>query len=408
MFELFIALRYLRAKRKQAVISVITVISVIGVMAGVMALVIALAIDTGFRNTLERNLLSATAEVRVQSKGSDSGIEGWEPVAEKLARIPGVKSAAPGLYMPGLLSGVNSSYVEVKGVSVAPGAPVSQALLHLKSGSVNALRSAGGGLPPVILGVQLARSVGAEVGKPIRLIVPDGRVGPMGTFPTYEKLLVVGIFESGFFDIDAKFAFMSLPAAQRVFQLSDVVNAIELTLDNLYDAPKIADIAEKIAGPDFGAVPWQEDNRELVHALQMQRVVTIVTVGLIQLVAALNILIVLVMMVMEKHRDIAVLMSMGARVKQIRGIFLLEGALIGASGTVLGLIVGYTLSYFADHYRWFSLSAEVSSLSYVPFETHLTDGIWIAAAAMAVSLLATLYPARSATRIAPAEALRYE
>ena len=409
MFELFIALRYLRAKRKQAVISIVTVISVVGVTAGVMALVIALAINTGFRNTLEKNLLSATAEVRVQKKGPESGIEGWEVVGQKLARMPGVKAVAPGLYMPGLLSGVGNDYVVVKGVSLAPGVPVSTALLHLKSGSVDGLKSTGDELPGIILGAKLAEKIGIDVGKPVRLLIPDGRATAFGMVATTEKLRVAGVFESGFLDIDSNWAFMSLEAEQKVFGLADVVNGIELTVDNLYDAPKIALAADKVVGPDLAAVPWQEDNSELLHTFEMERMVTIVTIGMIQLVAALNILIALVMMVMEKHRDIAILMSMGARVKQIRRIFLLEGAMIGASGTVLGLVLGYTISYFADRYHWLSLNAQLyGGLSSVPFETHLSDGVWIAAGAMAVSLVATLYPARSATKIAPVEALRYE
>ena len=409
MFQLFIALRYLRAKRKQAVISVITVISVIGVAAGVMALVIAIAINTGFRNTLERNLLSATAEVRVQKKGPDSGIEGWEQIQQKLARMPGVKSAAPGLYMQGLLSGSDSDYVLIKGVSLNPGIPLSKALLHLKSGSVDGLRTAPDQLPGIILGSKLAVKVGAELGRPIRLIIADGRATPIGVEASTEKLRVAGTFESGFLDVDENWAFMSLPDTQQVFGTADVVNGIELTLDNIYDAPTIAEAADKIVGPDLAAIPWQEENSELLHTFQMERIVTVVTIGLIQTVAALNILIALIMMVMEKNRDIAILMSMGARVQQIRGIFLLEGALIGASGTVLGLILGYTLSYFANRYHWLSLNAQLyGGLSSVPFETHVTDGIWIGAVAMAFSLIATLYPARSATRIAPVEALRYE
>jgi lipoprotein-releasing system permease protein len=409
MFELFVATRYLRAKRKQAVISVITVISVMGVTAGVMALVIALAITTGFRNTLERNLLSATTEVRVQNKGPNSGIDGWEQVAQKLRTIPGVKAAAPGLYMPGLVKAVSIDYVVVKGVSLASGVPVSPALVHLKSGSLDGLRSNGDGPPGIILGSKLANKIGAESGKPIKLIAPEGRVTPTGAVPSYENVVVAGIFESGFLDVDANWAFMSLPDTQKAFDLGDVVNSVELTLDNVDDAPKIAEAADKIVGPDLAAIPWEEENNELLHTFQTERIVTIVIIGLILLVAALNILIALIMMVMEKHRDIAILMSMGARVQQIRRIFVLEGMLIGASGTALGLFLGYTLSYFADRYHWLSLNAAFyGGLTYVPFETHAIDGVWIAAGAMAVSLAATLYPARSATRIAPAEALRYE
>jgi lipoprotein-releasing system permease protein len=186
------------------------------------------------------------------------------------------------------------------------------------------------------------------------------------------------------------------------------VNSIELMLDDIYQAPQVAAAAEKIIGPKLAATTWGEQNRQLLNALNMERTVTWITIGLIQLVAALNILITLVMMVMEKHRDIAILMSMGTKAAQVRNIFVYEGALIGAAGTAIGLVLGYTLCYFADHYRWVKLDQQVYSIAYVPFEPRSFDGVWIAAAAMAVSLIATLYPARSATRIAPVESLRYE
>jgi len=409
MFELTIAIRYLKAKRKQAVISVITVISVIGVAAGVMALVIALAINTGFRDTLERNLLSATAEVRIQERVPSGGIDDWETISAKLAHLPHVQSVVAGLYEPGLLTGASSDYVEVKGVSIAPGAPIPASLEHLKSGKFEGLRPGAGKLPGIIVGSKLAETVGAVVGKSgIKVLVPDGKVTPVGVEPSLEPVRVAGTFESGFFDVDAHWAFMSLHDTQTVFGLDDVVNAIELTLDDIDKAPEVAAAADAIIGPKLTALSWEEQNSQLLHAFKMERIVTIVTIGLIQLVGALNILIALIMMVMEKHRDIAILMSMGARVQQIRRIFMLEGMLIGAAGTSIGLILGYTLSYFADRYRWLHVDAQIYGLSFVPFESHWIDGVWIAAAAMAVSLLATLYPARNATRIAPVEALRYE
>jgi lipoprotein-releasing system permease protein len=195
---------------------------------------------------------------------------------------------------------------------------------------------------------------------------------------------------------------------QRLFGLGDVLNAIELYLDDPDTAPQVAAAAEPLIGSKLAANTWQEQNGQLLNALKMERVVTVVTIGLIQVVAALNILIALVMMVMEKHRDIAILMSMGARAKQIRRIFVWEGAMIGAVGTVIGLTVGYTICYFADKYQWLRLDEEIYSISFVPFTTRWEDGIWIAAAAIAVSLIATIYPARSATKIAPVESLRYE
>ncbi len=409
MFELFIAKRYLRAKRKQVVISVITVISVIGVAAGVMALVIALAINNGFRATLERNLLGLTAHVSIQEKEIGEGIAGWEQLAGQLARLPHVKSASPALYDGGYLSGpVNGDGVTLKGISIANGAPVPEALLHLKAGSIEDLRSAEGERPGIILGYRLAERLGAVVGKSVTLTIPTGHMTPLGPRPSFVPMRVAGVFESGFFQFDTSLGFMDLPTMQKVFGLGDVLNSIELYLDDVDTAPQVAAAAEPLIGPKLAATTWQEQNRQLLNALRMERVVTVVTIGLIQVVAALNILIALVMMVMEKHRDIAILMSMGARARQIRRIFVWEGAMIGAVGTVLGLTAGYTICFFADKYKWLRLDESVYAISFVPFTTRWADAIWIAAAAMAVSLIATVYPARSATKIAPVESLRYE
>jgi lipoprotein-releasing system permease protein len=411
MFELIIAIRYLKAKRKQAVISVITVISVIGVAAGVMALVIGLAINNGVHDALERSLLSATDEVSIRERMPSGGIDQWEQIAAKLASLPHVRSAAPGLYMPAPLKGTSIAGGVIKGITIAPGTPVPPPLEHLKSGTFEGLRPIPGQLPGIIVGSKLAESIGAVVGKPgIKILVFDGRVTPIGDVePTLEPVRVVGIFESGFYDIDANWAYMSLQDTQSVFTLDDVVNDIELSLDNIDRAPEVAAAAKAVIGPKLTALSWEEQNPGMLKSFKLDSAVTIVTIGLIQLVGALNILIALVMMVMEKHRDIAILMSMGTRLQQIRRIFIYEGALIGAAGTVIGLILGYTLSYFADHYRWIQVDAQTyGGLAYVPFESHWIDGLWIAAAAMAVSLLATLYPARNAARIAPVEALRYE
>jgi|SRR5689334_978191 lipoprotein-releasing system permease protein len=408
MFELFIARRYLRAKRKQVVISVITAISVIGVAAGVMALVIALAINNGFRDTLQRNLLGATAHVSILEKEPGTGIEHWEQLAPRLARIPHVKSAAPALYESGYITGpVSGSGAAIKGVDVRPGAPLTDTLRHLKTGSIEGLRTSGD-LPGIVLGSRLAENIGAVTGKQVSLLVPNGELTPFGPRPSYVRLRVTGTFESGFYDLDANWAFLSLSNAQRAFELTDVVNSIELMLDDIYQAPAVAAAAEKIIGANLAATTWGEQNKQLLSALTMERTVTVVTIGLIQLVAALNILITLVMMVMEKHRDIAILMSMGAKARQIRKVFVYEGALIGAVGTAIGLVVGYGVCYLAERYQWVKLDQQVYSIAYVPFEPRAFDGIWIAAAAMAVSLIATLYPARSATRIAPVESLRYE
>jgi lipoprotein-releasing system permease protein len=407
MFELFIARRYLRAKRKQVVISVITFISVAGVAAGVMALVIALAINNGFKNTLERDLLGATAHVSILEKEQGEGIEDWEQLAQKLAKLPHVVSATPGLYESAYVQGpVQGDGVEIKGVKVAQGTDLPDALRHLKAGSVDGLRQDEGDLPGIILGSRLAQQIGAVNGKTVQILVPD--MVPFGPQPRFKMARVAGIFELGFYDIDSHWAYMALPVEQKLFHLTNVVSSIDIMLDDIYAADQVQRAAEPLIGTKLGASTWKEQYRQILGALKMERIATAITIGLIQFVAGLNILITLVMMVMEKHRDISILMSMGARASQIRNIFVFEGALIGAAGTVIGLIAGYTLCYFLDHYKLIPLDEQVYALPYVPFNPQAFDGLWIAGAAMAVSLLATLYPARNATKIAPVEALRYE
>jgi lipoprotein-releasing system permease protein len=405
-FELFVADRYLRAKRKQAVISVITVISIAGVAAGVMALVIAIAINNGFRSTLQTSLLGTTAHVMIQEKEPANGIENWKQLEPQLRKLPHVVSVAAGLYGTVLLSGPlggQASGAEVKGVPLDTPPDM---LLHLKQGSFAALKDINGP-PGIILGVRLAQSTGMTLGAVANVISPQGELTPFGPQTNRVRFRVVGIFESGFYEIDSAYAFTSLQSAEQLFDVENV-NSIELKLDDIYQAPEVADAAQKIIGPHLVANTWMEQYKQILSALSSEKVVTAITIGLIVLVAALNILITLVMMVMEKNRDIAVLMSMGAKRQQIRRIFVLQGMLIGVIGTLIGLTLGYSLSILADRYHWISLNQEVYSFSYVPFNPHWQDGIWIAAAAIFVSFIATLYPATSATRIAPVEALRYE
>ena len=406
-FELFVAIRYLRAKRKQAVISVITVISILGVAAGVMSLVVALAITTGFRTTLTKNLLGVSAHVNVLEKNAN-GIENWRELREKFLKIPHVIGASPALFATVFVTGSKQSQgIFLKGIDVTSELSVSESLRNLKQGSLDRLKTPGA-TPGIILGSRLAQEIGTPPNTVVTVISPQGTMTPYGPAPSYHRFRVVGIFESGFYDFDANWAYTSLAAEQQTLSLEDVVNAIELKLDNLDLAAQVAKEAEKLAGPNFAATTWMEQNRPLFHALEIEKVVTVVTIGLIELVAALNILIALVMMVMEKYRDIAVLISMGAKQSQIRGIFMLQGVIIGVLGTLIGLVSGYGICYFADRYHWLPLDEQVYALSYVPFSPRAFDGIWIAAAAILVSFLATIYPARSATKIAPAEVLRYE
>lgn len=409
-FELFIANRYLRARRKEAVISIITLISVLGVAAGVMALVIALAVTNGFRNTLQRNLLGAMAHINVMEKHPLNGIEKWRELAARIRQVPHVVAVSPALYTPVfLISPVQSHAAVLKGIDVNAELAISDTLKHLKAGTLAQLSDPNRAVPGIILGNSMVQDTGMVLGSRITAISPEGGdLTPFGMKPAIRPFHVDGIFESGFFEIDDNWVFTSIAAAQKTLGLEDVINQIEIKVDNLDAAPAIAKDVERVAGDKYTTTTWQERNKQLLSALTMERAVTIIVIGLIELVAALNIFITLVMMVMEKYRDIAVLMSMGARHSQIRRIFMLQGVLIGVAGSAIGLVLGYGISYYANRYRLVPLQESVYSMSFVPFETRWIDGLWIAALAILVSFIATIYPARSATRIAPAEVLRYE
>jgi len=409
-FELFVASRYLRARRKEAVISVITVISVLGVAVGVMALVIALGVNNGFRVTLQRNLLGAMAHIGVMPKQPGDGIENWRQMAARLRKLPHIVAVSPALYSEVYLAGpLQSTGALLKGIDVDSELKISDALRHLKAGNLDRLRDPDAKPPGIVLGAQMVQDTGFVMNSNINVVSPQGELaGPLGIEPAIKVFKVVGIFESGFYEVDDKWAFTAIQPEQRMLSIDDAINRIELNVDDLNRTAEIAKEVERAVGPKYTTTTWMEQNHQLMAALNMERVVTIITIGLIELVAALNIFITLVMMVMEKYRDIAVLMSMGARRGQIRRIFMVQGVLIGMVGSAFGLMAGYTICYFCNKYHWPPLDQTVYALPYVPFQPRWVDGIWIAALAVAVSFVATIYPARNATRIAPAEVLRYE
>jgi lipoprotein-releasing system permease protein len=407
-FELFVALRYLKAKRRQAAISVITLISVIGVVAGVAALVVALAINSGFREELEKRLLGATANINLLRTRND-GISNYEELAARLARVPHVVASAPTLYEQVLVSSRSRAQgVVLKGIEPQREVRVGDLLTRLREGSLDGLSQTFASADPIIIGTELAKSLGVFVGDTVLVTSPQGYITPFEVVPKFRHFRVVGIFDSGFYDFDATWAFTTLRAAQRLFDLADVVSVIEFRVDDIYQAQPIAEAIRRAAGPGYETTTWMEQNRSVFSALRLERLVTILTIGLIVLVAALNIFITLAMMVMEKHRDIAVLMSMGAKPRQVWAIFTLHGLTIGAVGTLLGLTLGYALSWLGEHYKLIPLQADIYALSSVPFHARPGDGVWIALAALAISFVATLYPAVTAAKLNPAEILRYE
>ena len=407
-FELFVALRYLKAKRRQAVISLITLISVIGVVAGVAALVVALAVNSGFREELEKRLLGATANINLLRTSKD-GITNYEELAARLARVPHVVASAPTLYEQVLVSSRSRAQgVVLKGVDPQREVRVGDLLTRLREGSLDGLSQTYANADPIIIGTELAKSLGVFVGDTILVTSPQGYVTPFEVVPKFRHFRVVGIFDSGFYDFDASWAFTTLSAAQRLFDLAEVVSVIEFRVDDIYQAQPIAEAIRRAAGPGFETTTWMEQNRSLFSALRLERLVTILTIGLIVIVAALNIFITLAMMVMEKNRDIGVLLSMGAKQRQVWAIFTLHGLLIGAIGTFVGLGLGYGISWLGDRFQLIPLQADIYALSSVPFHARPWDGVWIALAALAVSFLATLYPALAAARLNPTEILRYE
>ena len=450
-FELFIATRYLRAKRRQAFIGVITGISVLGVAAGVASLIVALAVNNGFRQDLQARLLGSTSHISLLRVESD-GIRDWRPLLEKLSKQPHVVAAAPAIYEQLLISrGPRARGAVLKGMLPQYERKVSDLLNSVTLGSATALdastteepsSSVGTGaspvparsktrpstttsiaespddlagvqqrvaaMPPIILGKDMAEEIGATVNSVVLVTSPQGELTPFGMVPKYIRFRVAGIFNSGFFDYDSSWAFIRLSDAQELFGLGDVISVIQFKVDDIYRAGDIAQSLEQAAGHGFMSTNWMEQNKPLFRALRLERVVTFITIGLIVFVAALNILISLIMMVMEKTKDIAVLMSLGTKKKQIRRVFIAQGVLIGVIGTALGLVIGYAISWAGGHYHFISLSAEVYSIDYVPFAPRLVDGIIVALVSIGISFVATIYPSWSAARILPAEALRYE
>ncbi len=406
-FEWFVARRYLRSPHRPAILRLITLFSVIGVAAGVATLVIALAMNSGFRETLQDRLLGVTAHISLTRPGS-GGISNYQALSEKLRQMAGVRSVTPAIYETVLLSfGGQARGVVTKGIDVEREKKSDEALQKLTSGQLDFSTDADG-IDGLIVGKQLSDEWKLRPGDYVTLTSPQGRLTPFGLMPRTRRFRVAGVFESGFYDYDENWCFVSLQAAQSLAGAGDIVNVLEFRLTRPELAAQIAPLVEQAAGQGFSAATWMEENKALFRALKLEKLVTAIFIGLITFVAGLNILVVLSMTVTDKARDIAVLLSMGARREQIRRIFLLQGLTIGASGTVLGLVFGYAFAWIAGTYQLIPLDPQVYAVPYVPFHPNFLDGLWIASAAMSIAIVATLLPAREAARLLPVEILRFE
>ena len=404
-FEFIVAIRYLRARRKQAVVSLITLISIVGVTAGVAALVIALAINAGFQQDLQDKLLGARAHVTLlPAPASGRGISDYLEVVRRVESTDGVAAASPAVYVQVLLdNGYFQRGVYLKGIIPELESIRSPFLETIVGGSLEEFED-----QKVILGRELMDSIAGLVGDPVRVISSASDVSPMGPLNRGDRLIIHGVFESGLFDFDNGYAFVPMRIAQRLLNSGDVATHIEIELEDLTESDALGPMLAGLGDVPLDFVEWKSQNAAIFEALALERLVMFITIGLIVIVASLNIVVTLVMMVMEKTRDIAVLISMGATRESIRRIFIAQGIVIGVVGTCLGLTIGNLAAYYADAYQILRLSADVYSIAYVPFQISLMDSAIVGSGAIIISYLATLYPSRAASKLQPVEAFRYE
>jgi lipoprotein-releasing system permease protein len=406
-FEWFVARRYLRSPYRPAVLRLVTLLSVIGVTAGVATLVIALSMNTGFRETLQDRLLGVTAHVSLTRPGT-GGIRNYDEMAARLGVLTGARSVTPAVYQTVLLSFAGQARgVVTKGIDSERERQSDEALQRIVAGRLDFSPDADG-IESLLVGKQLAEEWKLSPGDYVTLTSPQGRLTPFGLLPRTRRFRVVGVFDSGFYDYDENWCFLTLAAAQELSGAGEVVNVLEFRLNHPERAGEIAEQVRQAAGQEYSATTWMEENRALFRALRLEKLVTTIFIGLITFVAGLNILVVLSMTVTDKARDIAVLVSMGARREQIRKIFLWQGISIGATGTLGGLVIGYAFSFVAGSYHLIPLDPQVYAVPYVPFHPSLMDGVWITTIAMGISIAATILPARAAVRLLPVEILRYE
>lgn len=405
-FELQVALRYLLAKRRQVFISVISLVSTLGVTVGVMALVIALALMTGLQQELQARILGSSAHIYVFKP---SGITDYQAEIARLRQVPGVIGAAPAVDGKAMITGQNGEgFVQVKGIDPALEASVTDIGRVLTDGSLDQLTPATDDeFPGILLGKDLAGSIGAMVGDTVTLLTPSGSLSPMGVMPRQRRFRVVGTFRLGLYEVDNGTGLVSLDAGMRLAG-TERIDRIELKVADVYDAPRLADQIATDFGSDYVTSDWADLNRQLYSALLLEKIGMGIGIGLIVMVAALNIVASLILLVMEKTRDIAILKTMGASSRSITLIFLLQGTIIGVLGTLVGATLGTTASYLLDRYRLITIPSDVYQVSYLPFKLLPGDLSTVVVVAILVCFVATLYPSRQAARLDPAQALRYE
>lgn len=412
-YEMFIGLRYLKAKRKQTFVSLITLISIAGVMVGVTALIVVIAVMNGFKEDLRDKILGVTSHVVISR--FDGNISKYQEVRAKVEEVSGVNAATPFIYTQVMISSRKAiSGAVLRGIEPKTASKVINLPKNMRAGSLEELEAENKpegmrSTPGIILGNELARNIGASRGEPVTVISPLGRLTPLGRVPRSQTFRVAGIFDSGMYEYDSTIAYVSLWAAQRFLGIGDRVTGIEVRVDDIYEADRVARaIGKALGGYPYWSRDWMRMNKNLFSALKLEKIVMFIILTLIILVAAFNIVGTLIMVVIEKTRDIAILKSMGATRRSIMKIFLIEGAVIGLVGTLLGLLGGYTLCTLLATYKFIELPSDVYYISTLPVKMNPLDVALIALAAIVITLAASVYPAWQASRFDPAEAIRYE
>jgi len=416
-FELFVAFRYLRAKRKQTMVSDISVISVLGIAAGVMALVIALALSTGFREDIQGKIVGATSHINLIHLDNSLLVD-VQTLEQKTCHLPHITGCSPAIFNQVFMtSAMRNQGAILKGIDPEKEKEVSDFFSHISEGDPHALEqreaTSNPDEPPppdnIIIGKEMARTLVVARGDTLKILYPKGKLSPFGLTASEKTFRVAAIFESGLYDYDANWAYISLDSARKLFSFPrNSASALQYKTDDIEGVEKIAEVVRGAAGEGFATTTWIDLNKPLFTALKLEKLALFITIGLIVFVASLNIVTTLIMMVLEKQRDIAVLTAMGATSRTIMSVFMLQGLIIGIVGTILGGILGISASWVLDTYKLIHLQAEVYSIPYVPFHVKVWDTVLVSGTALLISFLATIYPARSASRLDPVEILRYE